>query len=266
MARALIGGLIADGYDPAHIRVADPDAEPRAAVQAHFGVAAYEDNLTAATGADVVVLAVKPQAMRAVAKGLTTIVQAEKPLTISVAAGIRAADIDAWLGGGAALVRAMPNTPALVQSGAAGLFATAAVTASQRDLAESVLRAVGIVCWVETETLLDAITAVSGSGPAYFFLMMEAMQAEAEALGLESDMARLLTLQTALGAARMALESQAEPSELRRRVTSPGGTTEAAIAVLEQAGLRDALRRAMIAACRRSEALAEAENVATPTE
>ena len=258
MACGLIGGLIADGYDPNHITAADPDADRRSGVRARFGIAVHEDNAAAVAGAEVVVLAVKPQALQAVTQALAEVVQARKPLVISVAAGIRAAALDAWLGGGVALVRCMPNTPALVQCGATGLFANAAVNTAQRDRAESILRAVGVTRWVEEEALLDAITAVSGSGPAYFFLVMEAMQAGAEALGLEPDAARLLTLQTALGAARMALESPEPPGVLRHRVTSPGGTTERAVAVLEEAGLGAALQRAMEAARDRSEALADA--------
>ena len=257
MARSLIGGLIADGYDPTRITAADPVEDQRSGTGAQFGIVTHADNAAAAKEADVVILAIKPQAMQTAAQSLADVVQTGKPLLISIAAGVRTDDLDAWLGGNTTLVRCMPNTPALVQSGATGLFATAAVTASGRDIAESILRAVGITRWVEEESLLDAVTAVSGSGPAYFFLVMEAIQAGAERLGLEPDTARLLTLQTALGAARMAMESQQAPGELRRRVTSPGGTTERAIGILEEAGLRDDFDRALTAARDRAEELAK---------
>ena len=257
MARSLIGGLIADGYDPDRITAADPVEDQRLGVGAQFGIVTHADNAAAAAAADVIILAVKPQAMQEAALGLADVVQTGKPLLISIAAGIRTDDLNAWLGGDVALVRCMPNTPALVQSGATGLFATAAVTASGRDIAESILRAVGITRWIEQESLLDAVTAVSGSGPAYFFLVMEAIQAGAEQLGLEPDTARLLTLQTALGAARMAMESQEAPGELRRRVTSPGGSTEQAVGVLEEAGLRDDFQRALTAARDRAAELAK---------
>jgi pyrroline-5-carboxylate reductase len=162
-----------------------------------------------------------------------------------------------WLGGHASLVRAMPNTPALVQSGATALFASPAVTKKQRDTAESILRAVGLTLWVDTEAKLDAVTAVSGSGPAYFFLLMEAIQAAGEKLGLTAEQARLLTLQTAFGAAKMALESPDEPARLRARVTSPGGTTERALAELEAGNLRAVVESALVAAQRRAAELAD---------
>jgi pyrroline-5-carboxylate reductase len=257
MARSLIGGLIADGWPAAHIRAADPDPDQRASLASHFGIGLLDDNHAAAESADVVVLAVKPQVMYTVAQEIASTVQTHRPLVISIAAGIRSADLDRWLGGNTAIVRCMPNTPALVQSGATALFANPRVDSGQRDRAETILRAVGLTLWLEREEQMDAVTALSGSGPAYFFLIMEALQAAGERLGLPADTARLLALQTAFGAAKMALESPEDAAVLRRRVTSPGGTTERALQVLEEGGLRDLLLRAMSAARDRSRELAD---------
>ena len=257
MARSLIGGLLADGYPAGQIRASDPDAGQREAVARRFGIEAFADNATAVAGAQVLILAVKPQGLAALAHGLAPQLDATHPLIISVAAGIRASDLDRWLGGNRALVRCMPNTPALVQSGATALYATAAVNDAQRNLAESILRAVGLTLWVEDEGQMDAVTALSGSGPAYFFLMLEAMQQAGTELGLPENTARLLALQTAFGAAKMALESKDPPGRLRERVTSPGGTTERALAALEEGGLRELIANAMRAAQTRSRELAE---------
>ena len=233
MARSLIGGLIASGSDPTHLWVAEPDAGHRELLRGRFGVHTGADNRDIAVQGQVVVLAVKPQVLRPVAKELADIISARQPLVISIAAGVREPDIRRWLGGAAAIVRAMPNTPALVGSGATALFANDQVSASQRLTAESVLRAVGLVVWVAAEGLLDAVTALSGSGPAYFFLLMETLEKIGVRLGLEPEIARLLTIQTAFGAAKMALESPDNAAALRARVTSPGGTTERAISVFQ---------------------------------
>jgi len=206
---------------------------------------------------DVVVLAVKPQIMREVTHGLAAAVQEQQPLVISIAAGIRLGDLARWLGGYSRLVRCMPNTPALVQSGATGLYADPSVSETHRNLAESILRAVGLTLWLDNEVQLDAVTALSGSGPAYIFYIMEAMEKAAVELGLSPESARLLTLQTTFGAAKMALESRDGPGELRRRVTSPGGTTERAIATLEEAQLHRIFQQAMQGACTRAAELAE---------
>jgi pyrroline-5-carboxylate reductase len=206
---------------------------------------------------DLVVLAVKPQVMPEVARELADIVRSKQPLVISIAAGIRSADLHRWLGGQCALVRCMPNTPALIQSGATALFAGPAVTDSQRDLAETILRAVGLVLWIDDENLMDAVTALSGSGPAYLMLVIEALQDAGRTLGLPAETARLLALQTAFGAAKMALESNEDVATLRQRVTSPGGTTEKALAVLEDGGLRTLFNDALYAARDRSRELAE---------
>lgn len=257
MACSLIGGLIADGWPVDRLRVADPNPEQCKALASRFGIATETDNLAAAQSADVLLLAVKPQVMREVAQNIAKTVQARRPLVISIAAGIRASDLDRWLGGDCPIVRCMPNTPAMVQSGATGLFATARVTMAQRDLAENILRAVGLTLWLDDEGLMDAVTALSGSGPAYFFLIMEALQAAGVQLGLPADTARLLTLQTAFGAAKMALESDEDAGTLRQRVTSPGGTTERALQVMEAGNLRDLMQKALTAARDRSRELAD---------
>ena len=257
MSRSLIGGLIADGWDPGSICVADPDSDQLAAVTSRFKVHTDTDNTRAAEQSEVVVLAVKPQILRGVAQELASTVSRRQPLTISVAAGIRSADMQRWLGGGCALVRCMPNTPALVQSGATAMFATPEVSPAQKDLSENILRAVGLTLWVDEEALLDAVTALSGSGPAYFFLVMEALQDAGQELGLDEKTAKLLTLQTAFGAAKMALESSDQAGVLRQRVTSPGGTTEKALEILENGGLRALFKDALVAARDRSQELAQ---------
>jgi len=202
--------------------------------------------------AKVVVLAVKPQVMPGVAKELAQVVQATRPLVISIAAGVRVESLDAWLGGDVALVRTMPNTPAMIQTGATALFASTEVSESQANLAESIMRAVGLIQWVEDEAMLDTVTALSGSGPAYFFLVMEILEHAATQLGLPQETARLLTLQTALGAARMALESEDSTAVLRQKVTSPGGATEQAIKTLEEGDIRRLFAEAVRSAQQRS--------------
>ena len=256
MAASLVGGLIADGWDPARIRVADPDASQRERMAASHQVTTTPDNQAAVSDADVVVLAVKPQLLAPVARDLAAGIAQQQPLVISIAAGIREANLRDWLGADTAIVRAMPNTPALVRSGATALYANPAVSEAQRSLAESILRAVGLVIWVEDEALMDAITALSGSGPAYFFLFMEALQAAGEEQGLPAETARLLALQTAFGAARMALESSDDAGTLRHHVTSPGGTTERAIGILQEGGLAELLSRAVQGAAERANELA----------
>jgi pyrroline-5-carboxylate reductase len=258
MARSLIGGLIAGGSDPNAIWVAEPNADQREFLRSRFGVHTGADNPDIAARADVVVLAVKPQVLQGVARQIAPAIQARQPLVISIAAGVREPDLRRWLGGGTpALVRTMPNTPALVGSAASALFANEYVSEARRQQAESLLRAVGVTVWVEDESLLDAVTALSGSGPAYFFMLMEALEQAGVALGLDSDTARLLTLQTAFGAAKMALESAESPGILRARVTSPGGTTERAVAILDEGGMEPLIARALAAARHRSMELGE---------
>lgn len=258
MARSLIVGLLQDNANVA-LRVADPDQHQLDAIRKHWpDVLATTDNLEAMQGADIVVLAVKPQIMREVAESLADTAQRNRPLFVSIAAGIREEALNRWLGGSLPIVRCMPNTPALVQAGATGLYANALVSDPQRSAAESILRAVGITLWFDDEAKLDAVTAISGSGPAYFFLVMEAMQAAAEQLGIEAADAHLLIMQTALGAAKLALESGELPGDLRQKVTSKGGTTEAALKVLTNGGLHELFAQALQAAENRSKELAAA--------
>jgi pyrroline-5-carboxylate reductase len=255
MATSLVAGLIADGHDPQGLIVSDPDKDKLSALMSRFGVRTTDDNAKAVGGADLAVLSVKPQMASQVCRKLASEMGAQRPLVVSVMAGIRERSIQEWLGGDVPLVRAMPNTPAMIQSGAIVLHATPEATASQRSRAETILRAGGLTRWVEQEEQMDAVTALSGSGPAYFFLLMEILEQAGADLGLDPENARLLTIQTALGAARMAMESDDSPRELRERVTSPGGTTERALDVLESGDIRTLVTRAVSAARARSEEL-----------
>ena len=257
MATSLIAGLIADGHDPQALIVSDPDGVKREALVERFGVKTTEDNSMAVRDASLTVLCVKPQMAGLGCRDLSAAVGRYKPFSVSVMAGILEQSIQQWLGGGVPLVRAMPNTPVMIQSGAIVLHATPEVSPEQRDRAETLLRAGGLTRWVEREGEMDAVTALSGSGPAYFFLLMEILEQAGAALGLDSESARLLTIQTALGAARMAMESSDSPMELRERVTSPGGTTERALDVLEAGGIRELVTRAVSAARTRSEDLSK---------
>lgn len=252
MAASLIGGLIADGIAAKRIWVSDVDSEKLKRLEEKFGIHPARDNKAVVAEADVVVLAVKPQIMQAVAESLRSEVERRRPLVISIAAGIREADLEKWLGDSVHLVRCMPNTPALVRTGATALHANRRVGQKQRDLAETILRAVGVALWVEEESLLDVVTALSGSGPAYYFLLMEAMEKAAIGLGLNEATARLLTQQTALGAAKMALEAAESPADLRRKVTSPGGTTQRAVETFEQGGFTALVEKALSEAKERS--------------
>ena len=256
MAASLAGGLIAAGASPASIIVAEPDADRRAQLSNQFDVATTADNLETLLQ-DVVVLSVKPQLMQTVCRQLAESANVNNPLYVSIAAGIRTADIARWLGGVVAVVRCMPNTPALIQCGATALYANKSVSEAQQHLADEILRAAGITAWVADEDLLDVVTAVSGSGPAYFFLLMEAMQKTAVDLGLDKETAASLTLQTALGAARMANESELDVQELRARVTSKGGTTAAAISSFEHDDFHRNVSKALNAAYNRSRELAD---------
>ncbi len=256
MARSLIGGLIADGVSPQRLRVADVNTGALEWLRTHYGVATFTDNSAAAQGAHVVLLAVKPQAAHAATVALGATLTQHRPLIISIVAGLRSADLARWAGYDAAVVRTMPNTPALVQAGATALHANLAVNAAQREQAESIMRAVGLTVWLDDEAQMDAVTALSGSGPAYFFLVMELMQRAGTQLGLPPETARLLTLQTAFGAAKMALESPEDAAALRQRVTSPGGTTEQALKLFEERGLEQIFVDALAAASRRAQELA----------
>lgn len=257
MGASLVGGLIANHYPEDKLWIADPSNTQLIALSNRFSnIHSTNDNLIACSHASIIILAVKPQIFSEVASPLADIVQKNKPLIISIAAGIRATSIEKWLGGNIAIVRAMPNTPSLIGCGATALYANQFVTEEQRNLAESILRAVSVSVWIDDEKLMDVITSLSGSGPAYFFLVIEALQKAAEDLGLPEQTSRLLTLQTAYGASRMALESDIDVTELRRRVTSPGGTTERALQVLENK-IHEVFKEALTAATKRSEELAK---------
>jgi pyrroline-5-carboxylate reductase len=255
MARSLIGAQLAHGLPPASIQVAEPRAEARTALAHEFGVHTHADNAEAIRHADCVLLAVKPQVMRTVCASLVEPLQSANPLIVSIAAGIRIAQLERLLGAQRAIVRCMPNTPALVGAGAAGLCANSHVDTTQHALAERILSAAGIVCWVEDEAQMDTVTALSGSGPAYFFLLVEAMEDAAVQLGLPRATARALATQTCLGAGRMLADANENAAALRQRVTSPHGTTEAALAAFEQGSLRALVQTALTAAKQRGAAM-----------
>lgn len=248
MSTSLIHGLIQSGYDPNNIKASDKHPEKCAKLAERFHIKTSTSNLEIASLGDIIVFAIKPQHAKEVAEELKTLAKKPAPLFISIVTGIKTTEWEVWLGHPAALVRVMPNTPALLQMGASGLYGNLRVSEEQKSLAESILRAVGITVWVNHESDIDSITALSGSGPAYFFLLMEAMQEAGEALGLSSSVSKILTLQTALGAARMGLESEQDLEELRIKVTSKGGTTESALKILEAGGFRDLLIKAVKAA------------------
>ena len=257
MAGSLIAGLIADDWNPGSIRVSDTDPRQLERLAQRFPIETSSDNAHVVAGADVVVLAVKPQVMEGVASALASNISRVQPLVISIAAGIPETALRQWLGDKTAIVRCMPNTPAMVQSGATAMYANPFVTDEQRSIAESILRAVGIVIWVDDEAMMDAVTALSGSGPAYIFLFIEALQSAGQELGLAEETAYLLALQTVFGAAKMALESQEDATTLRQRVTSPGGTTERAINTFHEGGFEKLVSKALHAAAQRSRELAE---------
>ncbi|MEH6388526.1 pyrroline-5-carboxylate reductase [Pseudomonas profundi] len=251
MATSLIGGMLQQGMQPERVLASDHRAEQADKLAAELNIRTTTDNARLAAECDVLVLAVKPQVMQAVCRALPT---ERKPgqLIISIAAGISSASLSDWLGEQTAIVRCMPNTPSLRRQGVSGLFANAAVSPEQKGQAEDILNAVGISLWLDQESQIDAVTAVSGSGPAYFFYMMEAMIAAGEQLGLPRATAERLTLYTALGAADMAVHSDVDAAELRRRVSSPGGTTERAINSFANDDLPEIVARAMQAAAARA--------------
>jgi pyrroline-5-carboxylate reductase len=256
MARGLIGGLLTQGVAPDRIQVADPASGQLESLHSDFGVRGASDNIAAVRSADVVVLAVKPQELRAVTTLLREELLARQPLLISVAAGIRSSDIQRWAGG-VAVVRAMPNRPALHGRGVTALLATPEVSMQRRALAEEILGAVGATLWLEREADLDAVTAISGSGPAYYFLLTEILEQTGIALGLSPQVSRKLALETAYGAGAMAREARESAALLREQVTSRGGTTEAALQHLEASNVRAIFAAAITAAARRSAQLAD---------
>ena len=252
MASSLISGLIASGHSPQDLWVSDVNQDALKVLADNLNVNTSTNNDDIINAVDVVVLAVKPQILSTVAKNATASIQQKQPLVVSIAAGISQQSLSQWLGNNIAIVRCMPNTPALVLTGATALHANAQVTAEQHDLAENIMRSVGIALWVNDESELDVVTAVSGSGPAYYFLLMEAMEKAAIEMGMNEVTARLLVQQTALGAAKIALESSESPEQLRKRVTSPGGTTQQALETFEEGGFTALVSKALHAARDRS--------------
>lgn len=255
MAGALIGGMLRRNYQPAQIRVAEVNDAAREALTRRFGVSAFADIGSAVSGSDCIVLAVKPQHLRSVAASLAALLGNQ--LVISIAAGVRCHDLAGWLGGYRCLLRVMPNTPALVAAGVSALYAMPAVGDDQRSFAEKIFAAVGATLWLDDEAQMDAITAVSGSGPAYVFYFIEALQQAALELGLTPDAARILSLATFDGAAKLAGQSNEDASLLRARVTSKGGTTERALSVMEHAEVKQHIVRAIHAAAQRSAELGD---------
>ncbi len=252
MATSLIGGLVATGHEASRILVAEPDEARRDALTADHGISAIADNAMLAAEVDVLVLAVKPNVMPAVLAQIAAPVKVRKPLVISIAAGLPLRVYREALGSDVALVRAMPNTPALVRAGMTGAVIDDAGAVEARRLATAVLSAVGEVRWLDRDEDLDAVTAISGSGPAYFFYLMECMQSSAEAMGLAPELARDLVLHTAYGAAKLALRDPAPVAELRARVTSPGGTTAQALAAMQQGQMAKVVDNALQAALNRA--------------
>ncbi len=255
MANSIIGGLVASEFPAKQIWVSDPSEQQLERLRLAHGVNTTKKSSEAIAQADVVVFSVKPQVLTMVFSEVSDSIKQRNPLVLSIIAGAKVESFERALGKNLAIVRTMPNTPALLGCGATGLYANEAVSEQQKALAENIMRSVGVVVWFEQEEKLNAVTAVAGSGPAYFFLVMEAMQEAAEAIGLNYSEAKLLVRQTALGSARMAFESQDDVAELRRKVTSPGGTTERAINCLQQAQLVDTFKRAIAAADERAEEL-----------
>lgn len=254
MAAAMVGGLLRKGFPPVDIMVAEPSGERRAWLTHQFGVR-VEESAADCLLADVVVLAVKPQQLKEALTPLPGL--EERQLVLSVAAGVRAADIGRWLHGHAAVARAMPNTPALVGEGATGIFGLPGVSEEQRAWASRIMEAVGTVVWVKDESQIDVVTAISGSGPAYVFYFIEALEQAGIELGLPADAARLLTLQTFLGASTLAMKDSAPPAELRARVTSKGGTTERGVLALEEGGVKNTIMQAARAAAERARVMGD---------
>ncbi len=262
MGQALVQGLLESGYAAENITIIDTDQETCAKLKKQFPQCHVLSQTEAALHiADLVVLAVKPQSMQQACEQIAEQCQSTRPLIISIAAGIPTADIDHWLGGGLAIVRCMPNTPALVQSGTTGLYANAEVVAYQREITNGILGSVGSILWLNDEEMLNAVTAVSGSGPAYFFYLIEAMLEAGLALGLNETQARQLTIDTAAGAAKLIEKTAKTPQELRRAVTSKGGTTEAAISTLDQNNMKRIIQSAITNAATRAKELSSSTTI-----
>lgn len=255
MANALIGGLVKQGFAAADLTVIEPNADNRARLEQSYGVKTSAAISAAAVAGEVLVLAVKPQQLREAVAPLAALLQQQ--VVISIAAGLRLQDISRWLGGYAKLVRTMPNTPALIGAGITGLYAAPSVSAAEKDAAEQVLRAVGDTVWVDREEMIDAVTAVSGSGPAYFFHFIEALIEGGTKLGFTTEQATRLALGTALGAAKLAAQSDEPASVLRERVTSKGGTTEAALQAMMARQVKESIIAGVFAADARGKELGQ---------
>lgn len=257
MASAIIGGMLDSGFKAGNIWASAPNDDHLQTIRKRFGISVTTDNRYCAQQADMVVLAVKPQAMADVCRDIAPIAQNTRPLMVSIAAGLGTDTLDEWLGGGLPIVRVMPNTPSLVGKGAAGLFANNSVSGAQKEMVQSVFEGIGIAVWVEDEALLHGVTALSGSGPAYFFLMLESLEAAATEAGVNPETARQLAIQTMAGAAEMAAKSEHDPAQLKKNVMSPNGVTEQAIHTFEEGGMRDLVKKAYNSAYKRSEEMAK---------
>jgi pyrroline-5-carboxylate reductase len=258
MARAIAGGLLAGGFAVHDVLISEPLAEKRRTLGKELpGVRIADDNQTVAAAADCIVLAVKPQMLPGVCRDLAATVQAARPLVVSIAAGVRSGDIDAWLGGGIAVVRVMPNQPALLRLGVSGLYANSTAGESGLQTAADIMAAVGEVVRVRSESDIDTVTAISGSGPAYFFLLIDMLEQMARAFGLDAPASRTLATQTATGAAALAAAGGEPMADLIGRVRSPGGTTAAALDSLERDDVRAVFARALESARARAEQLAD---------
>jgi pyrroline-5-carboxylate reductase len=257
MSESLIGGLLASGHKPSLIHVSEPDENRRELLQKKYRINCRESNIELAERSDLLLFAVKPQLLQQIALPLHQAVQAKQSTIISIAAGVRSTDLEKWLGGELAIVRVMPNTPALVRAGASGMYANHRVSDQQRNLAESVMRSVGLTVWLENESQMDIVTALSGSGPAYIFRIIEAMEDAATRSGLSRETSRLLAIETVLGAAKLAVESDDSPAELRQKVTSPGGTTEQGLKRLEQGDIGQVFQNVIDAAIERSQEMGD---------
>ena len=263
MAESLIGGLLASGHKASLIHVSEPDNNRRSRLLDKYGVNCVADNAELVERTDLLLFAVKPQLLQQIALPLRDIIQAKQPSIISIAAGVRSVDLEQWLGGELAIVRVMPNTPALVRAGASGLYANHRVSNEQKNQAESIMRSVGITVWLENESQMDIVTALSGSGPAYIFKVIEAMEEAATLAGLARETSRLLAIETVLGAAKLAVESEDSPAELRQKVTSPGGTTEQGLKQLEQGGIEQLFQSTINAAIDRSREMGDELSINT---
>lgn len=257
MTHSLVGGLVLSGYQAERIWVCDPHTEKLQNLAANYNIQTTQLSEEAIAQAEVVVFAVKPQALQQAVTQLASRLANTKPLLISVAAGVTTAALQTWLGFETAIIRCMPNTPAIVGSGASALYANRYVNQKQKEIAESIIRSVGLAIWLEQEEQLNTVTALSGSGPAYFLLVMEALQEAAEHAGLTRQQAKLLTVQTALGTARLALETDQPISELRKNVTSRGGTTERGLHVLQENNIESIFAKALQAARQRAVELSQ---------